>query len=73
MIEDILQPGMADGSFRPLPPAPTASLLLTTYLGMCIPQDPQGRIMFDPHMVTEFMLNGLLPEQSDEPKEEQSR
>jgi hypothetical protein len=40
---------------------------------MCIPQDPQGRIMFDPHMVTEFMLNGLLPEQSDEPKEEQSR
>lgn len=65
MIEDILQPGMADGSFRPLSPAPTASLLLTTYLGMCIPQDPQGRIMFDPHTVADFMLNGLQPPRPD--------
>jgi AcrR family transcriptional regulator len=59
MMNDILEPGMADGTFRRMDIGCTATLLLTIYLGVSIPQDEQGHIYFDPQMITSLLLQGL--------------
>ena len=59
MMNNILEPGMQDGSFRRMDVDRTATFLLTTYLGVSIPQDTDGRIFFDPQMITNLLLHGL--------------
>jgi AcrR family transcriptional regulator len=64
MMHDILEPGMADGTFRSMDVGRTATFLLTTYLGVSIPQDEEGRIFFDPQMITSLLLHGIEKEKT---------
>jgi len=64
MMHDILEPGMADGTFRQMDVGHTATFLLTTYLGVSIPQDEEGRIFFDPQMITSLLLHGIEKEKA---------
>jgi AcrR family transcriptional regulator len=65
MMNDILEPGMQDNSFRRMDVGRTATFLLTTYLGICIPQDIEGRTFFDPQMVTSLLLNGIKNDEKE--------
>jgi AcrR family transcriptional regulator len=59
VAEQILLPGMQLGVFRPADLQPTATLLMTVYLGTASQVDEQGRPWLDPRQVAQFTLNGL--------------
>lgn len=57
--QEIVEPGIAQGVFRPVDPESTAALLMTLYLGSCSHVDQNGKPMFDPHLVAEFACHAL--------------
>ena len=59
IIDDILAPGMEQGSFRQADPVTTAGLLMTLYLGIGTTVDDQGRSSLAPDWISEFVLSGL--------------
>ena len=59
IIDDILAPGMEQGSFRQADPVTTAALLMTLYLGIGTTVDDQGRSPFAPEWISEFVMSGL--------------
>ncbi len=59
LAEEILQPGIQQGLFRPADPQETALLLMTLYLGAASQVDDQGRPWLDAGRVAQFALNGL--------------
>ena len=59
LAEEILVPGIRQGVFRPLEPAPTALLLMTIYMGTSSQHDAQGKPWLDPLQVAGLVLDGL--------------
>jgi AcrR family transcriptional regulator len=59
VAEQILLPGMQLGVFRPADLQPTATLLMTVYLGTASQVDERGRPWLDPRQVAQFTLKGL--------------
>jgi AcrR family transcriptional regulator len=59
IIEDILIPGMEQGTFCRRDPAPTAGLLMTVYLGIGATVDEEGRARLAPEWIAGFLLTGL--------------
>lgn len=59
IIDDILEAGAAQGSFRPVDEDLTAALLMTVYLGSCSQLDANGNIWLDADQVVAFVLDGL--------------
>ena len=56
---DILAPGIAQGLFRAVDLAETATLLMTLYLGTASNVDNQGKVFMDFHQVADFALHAL--------------
>ena len=65
LIEHILVPGIQHGIFRRAELQPTASLLMTVYLGTASQVDAEGKPWLDPGRVAEFALNGLRQEKKN--------
>jgi AcrR family transcriptional regulator len=59
VIEQILSPGMQQGIFRQAELQPTASLLMTIYMGTASQVDEQGHPYLDAHQVANFVLHAL--------------
>jgi hypothetical protein len=57
---EIIAYGVEHGSFRPVDPAFTASLLMTLYLGIASQVDPAGKPWLGPEQVADFCLHALL-------------
>ena len=62
LTEHILVPGIQHRVFHRAELQPTASLLMTVYLGTSSQVDAQGKPWLDPRRVAEFALNGLRQE-----------
>jgi len=56
---EILALGIQLGTFRPVDPANTASLLMTIYLGSSSRVDENGKPYLDPDQVADFTLHAL--------------
>lgn len=64
IIEDVVEAGIADSSFRQVDPDLTTALLMTIYLGSCSQLDANGRIWLNPDQVVTFILDGLRQPES---------
>ena len=59
IIHQVVEPGIAEGEFRPVDPDTTAALVMTVYLGSCSQIEADGKIWLDPGQVASFVLDGL--------------
>lgn len=59
VANEILEPGMTAGVFRPSTLMATASLLMTIYLGTCSQTDEKGKPIIRPQEVASFSLEAL--------------
>jgi AcrR family transcriptional regulator len=66
----IVSPGIEQGSFRPLDPASTSTLLMTIYLGTSSQVRADGRPWLEPQLVADFALHGLYQKRLLSNKEE---
>jgi AcrR family transcriptional regulator len=66
VAEEILAPGVADRSFRPVDPRETSNLIMTMYLGASSQVDEHGKPWIDPVQVADFALHGLRPVETSE-------
>jgi len=57
--EEILHPGVSNGSFRSIDPSSTSNLIMLIYLGTGSQFSPEGKLWMDPNQVADFVLNGL--------------
>lgn len=59
IIQDIVEFGIARAAFKIIDSDTAAGMLMSLYLGSCSQLDQQGKIVFDPELVTAFALDGL--------------
>lgn len=60
--QEILQPGIQQGVFRPVEPFPAAGFLMTIYLGFASTVDESGSLPMNSQQVFDYALNGLRTE-----------
>lgn len=63
--QEILRPGVAEGTFRKVDLPQYASLLMTLYLGTCSQVDANGKPLVDPNSVAEFAFQALRGTETD--------
>jgi len=64
IMHDIVEAGVAQGSFRPVDADLAAAMVMSVYLGGCSQLEPDGRIWLDPGQVAGLILDGLRPREN---------